>query len=141
VGYNNWLEYAMYTHPRGMGPMGKTQESHNIYIQAASELGVLGLFVFVLLIIFAFKNNKRTREMASAINNKFLFNLTYGLDAGLVGYLVAGTFVTVLYYPFFWIQISIIVALNSITAKAYDASDQAPKHRRGNNFRRRRPKA
>ena len=41
--------------------------------------------------------------------------MTYGLDMGLVGYLVAGTFVTVFYYPFFWVQIAFIVALHNIT--------------------------
>ncbi|MDA3870158.1 MAG: hypothetical protein PF589_09505, partial [Gammaproteobacteria bacterium] len=46
--------------------------------------------------------------------NKLLFNLTYALDAGLIGYLVAGSFVTVLYYPFFWIQIAMIVMLNNV---------------------------
>lgn len=35
------------------------------------------------------------------IDNELFFYLTYGLDAGLIGYLVAGIFVTVLYCPFF----------------------------------------
>ena len=40
--------------------------------------------------------------------------MTYGFDMGLVGYLVAGTFVTVFYYPFFWVQIALIVALSNV---------------------------
>jgi putative inorganic carbon (HCO3(-)) transporter len=120
VGYNNWLSYISYLNPDGMGPMKRNQESHNIYIQAASELGLVGLMSFLLLITFAFVNNRRTRKMASKINNKLLFNLTYGLDAGLIGYLVASSFVTVLYYPFFWIQIAMIVMANSVTKNLYE---------------------
>jgi putative inorganic carbon (HCO3(-)) transporter len=117
LGYNNWMAYLSSMVPEGMGPMQMNQESHNIYIQAASELGLLGLGGFVMLFIYAFVNNARTRKMAIGIDNKFLFNLSYGLDAGLIGYLVAGTFVTVLYYPFFWVQIAMIVMLNNIAKK------------------------
>ena len=59
--------------------------------------------------------------MARELNNKLFFNLSLGLDAGLIGYLVAGTFVSVFYYPFFWIQIAMIVMLNSVTKNKLDA--------------------
>jgi hypothetical protein len=55
--------------------------------------------------------------MATKLENKLLFNLSYGLDAGLIGFLVAGCFVTVLFYPFFWMQITMIVMLNNVTRK------------------------
>ena len=120
VGYHNWLSYLSFMKPVGIGPLHKNQECHNIYIQAASELGYTGLISFILLIIFAFVNNVKTRIIAKDINNKLLFNLTIGLDAGLIGYLVAGSFVTVLYYPFFWVQIAMIVVVNNLTKKLYE---------------------
>lgn len=119
VGYNNWISYMFYKYPGGVGPEHAIQVCHNIYIQAASELGLLGLFCFLMMAFYAFLNNVRTRRMAKQLDNKLLFNLSYGLDAGLIGYLVAGTFVTVLYYPFFWIQIAMIVMLNSVTAQQW----------------------
>ena len=106
--------------PEGMGPYQMVEESHNIYIQAAAELGMTGLFVFILLIVFAFVNNARTRTMSKSIDKPLLFNLSYGLDAGLIGFLVAGNFVTVLYYPFFWIQITMIVMVNSVAKRLYE---------------------
>lgn len=130
VGYANWLSYLNFTAPEGMGPMRINQQSHNIYIQATSELGFTGLFVFLLLIIFAFVNNSRTRKMALIIDKPLLFNLSYGLDAGLIGFLVAGSFVTVLYYPFFWIQIAMIVMLNGVTKNLYEVSGYAPGRRK-----------
>jgi len=117
VGYNNWLSYLSFMKPDGIGPMQKNQLCHNIYIQVTSELGYTGLLNFIALIIFAFVNNVKTRVIAKDMDNKFLFNLTYGLDAGLIGYLVAGGFVTVLYYPFFWVQIAMIVMANNIAKK------------------------
>ena len=58
--------------------------------------------------------------MATKIDKPVLYALSYGLDAGLIGYLVAGSFVTDLYYPYFWIQILMIVALNNVTKKQFD---------------------
>ncbi len=119
IGYHNWLTYLNYMVPSGMGPYSINQESHNIYIQATSELGLAGLFCFLMLVYYAFKNNRSTRRMAKKIDKLWLFNLSYGLDAGLIGYLIAGSFVTVLYYPYFWIQIMMIVMLNNVTGKLH----------------------
>ena len=117
VGYNNWLSYVSFMVPEGMGPHEIVQQPHNIFIMAASELGITGLLIFLLLITYAFIVNARTRVRAKYFDNRLIYNLTYGLDAGLIGYLVAGSFVTVLYYPFFWIQIAMIVMINSIASR------------------------
>ena len=133
VGYHNWLEYGLYAAPEGVGPYQNIQESHNIYIQAASELGITGLVVFLLLILFAFINNARTRKITKALDNKLLFNLSYAFDAGLIGYLVAGSFVTVLYYPFFWVQIAMIVMLNNVANQKVNSANENNGKRRGKN--------
>lgn len=119
VGYNNWVPYMRSIYPEGVGPYETVQVAHNIYIQCAAELGLVGLMFFLLMVYHAFRNNFQTRQMAKQIDNRLFFNLSYGLDAGLIGFLIAGAFVTVLYYPFFWIQITMIVALNSVTKKIW----------------------
>lgn len=47
---------------------------HNIYVQAASELGYTGLFVFILLIIAAFRINVKTRRIAKNINSGLFYD-------------------------------------------------------------------
>ena len=101
--------------------MQTIQQAHNIYIQAASELGVTGLFFYILLILFAFINNANTRSTSKSLENKLYLNVSYGLDAGLIGYLIAGNFVTVLYYPFFWVQIAMIVMLNNVVKRKLES--------------------
>lgn len=117
LGYHNWVAYLSYLHPDGVGPLQKIEEQHNIYIEAASDLGVFGLLVFLLLVYYSFKYNVKTRAMARQQGNRLLESLAYGLDAGLIGYLVAGTFVTVLFYPFFWVQLTMIVVLNNVARR------------------------
>lgn len=120
VGYHNWLEYVSFKVPQGMGPYMTVQEPHNIYILAAAEMGVIGLLSFLLLVIYGFIISARSRAMAKEMDKRFLLYLSYGLEAGLIGYLVAGSFVTVLYYPFFWIQLTMIVMVNHVAQQLYE---------------------
>jgi O-antigen ligase len=97
------------------------QLPHNIFIQCASELGYSGLLVFFLMILYTFINNSRTRNLVlrwdkekKEVKSRFLYYMAHGLDGALVGYLASGFFVTVLYYPYFWINLAMTVSLNSI---------------------------
>lgn len=119
VGFHNWLVALEKYYPDA-----NQQVSHNIFIQCTSELGYSGLVVFSLMIVYTFVNNARTRRIVcrSATKNMFLFYMAHGLDSALVGYLVCGFFVTVLYYPFFWINMAMTVSLREVARKWADSS-------------------
>jgi putative inorganic carbon (hco3(-)) transporter len=123
VGYFNW-SLADQTYYGGDG-----QLSHNIYIQALSELGYVGLAVFMLLILYTFINNHQTRKLAAARGQNFIFQMAHGLDAALVGFLVSGFFVTVLYYPYFWINLAMTVALRHIAGREGELLPDAQRSR------------
>ncbi len=112
IGYANWGDfYRRYYNPRGILP-------HNIFVQAGAELGYTGLLVFGLLIGYTFVINARTRRIARQLpQGGFLLGMANGLDGALVGYLVSGFFVTVLYYPFFWINLAMTVGLHKATKR------------------------
>ena len=114
VGYGNWW---MYYNNSGKAN-GWALEPHNIFIKAGAELGYLGLICFIMMAIFIFIINARTRRIAKKQKNHFFYYMAHGLDAGLVGFLVAGFFVTVLYYPFFWIQMTMTVSLFSVACNS-----------------------
>jgi O-antigen ligase len=110
IGYNNWGVYYHKYYNAGL--------SHNIFIQAWAELGYLGLGAFIALIIATFRVNWRTRRLARSLRERgrFLYFMAHGLDGALIGYMASGFFVTVLYYPFFWINLAMTVSL-SVAAK------------------------
>ena len=114
VGYDNWLV----AQARLFG-IPDSQVCHNIFIQCTSELGFIGLLVFLLMIVYTFVSNYRVRRMVqqSGRENRFLFFMSHGLDGALVGYLVSGFFVTVLYYPYFWINLAMTVSLGEATRR------------------------
>lgn len=118
MGYKNWLPYYN-EHYNGR------ELPHNIFIECAAELGIIGLSVFFFMVFATFVTNRNTRYIARnrLSNNAFIFHMAHGLDGALIGYLVSGFFVTVLYYPYFWINLAMTVALNNTARKMADDTD------------------
>jgi O-antigen ligase len=128
IGYANWLDYYRTNYrARSYRPLGEGLGlSHNIFIDAGAELGYVGLMLFLLMIISTFVNNRRTRKAALAIDNKFLYYMAHAFDASMIGFLVSASFVSVLFYPYFWIALAFTVALNNVATKALRERDEVP---------------
>jgi O-antigen ligase len=111
IGFNNWIPY----YNRYYDPLGELP--HNVFIQAGSELGYTGLAVLVAMMLGTFLTNWRTRKLARDLGawGDFYRSTALGLDAALIGFVASGFFVTVLYYPFFWVNISFTSALYLVT--------------------------
>lgn len=131
IGYGNWREYYGDRYrPRSYrqlsGPGQGAGLSHNIFIDAGAELGYVGLGVFLLLILSTFVTNYRTRKAALALDNKFHYFMAHAFDAGMIGFLVSASFVSVLFYPYFWIALAFTVALNNVATKPLRDREEAP---------------
>lgn len=120
VGYFNWPVYYPPTYkPGAEGGM----LSHNIFVQAGSELGVTGLTLFVSMIVACFVMTARVRKAVSNRTDHSLYMpLANGMDGAMIGFIVSGFFVTVLYYPYFWVQLAFTVALSNVVTKRNGAS-------------------
>lgn len=125
IGYANWAGYWERDH-------GFRALPHNIFIEAGAELGYTGLAGFGALIVATLLVNAQTRKRLRPLGDRghFLSSMAHGLDVAMVGYLVGGFFVTVLYYPFFWINLAMTVALynaaESVALERPPASPSAP---------------
>ena len=116
VGYSNWQTYYstnIYRFKTAEG-LHRTQKIHNIFLQLGTELGIVGLTIYLLMMISAFNINRATRRIAARTGNIFFHWISIGLDSALTGYLVSGLFVSIVYYPFFWINLIFVVSLNNI---------------------------
>lgn len=121
IGYRNWLPYyRTNVDPGGILP-------HNIFVEAGAELGYTGLAAFLFLIAGTIVVNQRTRKMARKLGapGRFAFWMGHGLDGALIGFLASGFFVTVLYYPFFWVNLGMTVSLYIATKRKYRAASRA----------------
>ncbi len=91
----------------------RPEVQHNVFVQAVSELGYPGLMLFLMMIFGCFYNNRKARKILQEkqIDDSFLYGLSHGLDICVIGFIVNGFFITVLYYPFFWMLLILNVAL------------------------------
>jgi O-antigen ligase len=129
VGYQNWFMYTSLNYPPLYGAGGRpfNQLPHNIFIEAGAELGYTGLLLFVGLIGVTLYTNYKTRKLARRLPGRgdFSTGMAHGLDAAMIGYLAAGMFVTVFYYPFFWINLAMTVALHNVVVNQVKQAERA----------------
>ena len=98
VGTGNFANaYGAYRAP---GDLSSYTSPHNVFVQVIAELGMVGITAYLLFIAAIFWINKKSRQILRKVNGaRTLINLTHGVDVALVGYIVAGQFITATYYP------------------------------------------
>jgi len=98
---------------------------HSLYFTLISELGLIGILLFSGMLYFSYKELKwilkKEKEFLLKQNqskqiiqqlHKIKF-IIFGITGAMLGYLVSGAFLSVLYYPHFWLLISLCVALKN----------------------------
>lgn len=95
---------------------GHAQLPHNIFIQVGTDAGLTGLFVFLVLIGCNLKRATDIRRICkeNAAAPGYAPSVARGLILTTWGFVIAGQFNTVTYYPFFWINLALTVSLASI---------------------------
>jgi O-antigen ligase len=122
VGYFNFAPVYAVHDPNELWSNGKAQLPHNIFIQVATDAGLFGLAIFLVLI---YRNLKIAREIQRTCKDDrrapaFASSVARGLSVTTLGFVVAGQFNTVTYYPFLWINLALTVSLANIVRVAVE---------------------
>jgi len=120
VGYFNFIAYYENYYPQDLlRGRGSGEYPHNIFVQVGSETGFTGLLVYLMIIIRGFSATAAVRksEARNGRLDSFEYTISKGLDLALWGFIVAGQFVSVAYYPYLWIHMAMVVCLHRITVK------------------------
>lgn len=115
IGYKNWTDYY-YT----VYQPEKLEAIHNTVLEAFVELGWPGGILFLVMMITAFVMNIRTRREMLRINTtegNAVAALSAGVNLGLLGTLIAALFMSVLFYPMFWLAFALTSALRHVSKK------------------------
>ena len=113
IGYKNWADYYETIYQ----PVN-LEEIHNTILESFVELGYPGGILFMIMIITAFVMNRRSRRDALTVNTvegRTVAAIAAGLNLGLLGTLVAAFFMSVLFYPMFWLAFAFTSALRHVT--------------------------
>ena len=124
VGYENWLTYYRTTNPIYV------QEIHNTFLEVPAELGIPGALMFFALVAGSFVTNARTRRRTRTIRGhwgRILNGMARGLDVAMVGLLVASVFMSVLFWPVYWMGFALAVALSE-TSRRLTTAHPVPPH-------------
>ncbi|HCW91034.1 MAG TPA: hypothetical protein DHU56_13430 [Marinobacter sp.] len=115
IGYFNFIPYYERYYREDM-LFSNAELPHNIFIQVGTDAGFIGLVIYLSLVLYAFLS------MGAIVRHKTQANLleaalASGFNYSLIGFLVAGQFVTVAYYPFLWIHLGMTVSLKNISGE------------------------
>jgi len=114
VGYFNFPRYFETHYPEDM-LYDRAELPHNIIIQVGTDAGFLGLIPFCFLLLLPYFPNRKLVKVRKT--EPFLSKSLEGMKYGIFGFVLAGQFVTVAYYPFLWISLAFVVSINNISKK------------------------
>jgi len=125
VGFYNFAPYFTEHYPQDL-LFGAAQLPHNIFVQVGTDVGIIGLLIFLAILLRNFRVCMAVEKLAPADDpfGRFARAVAAGLSVALWGFILAGQFVTVAYYPFLWINLAMSVALLNITRKQVALRDQ-----------------
>jgi len=115
VGYFNFIPYFEEYYPESM-LYAVPQLAHNIFIQVGADLGWVGLVIYSLLLVSVFLAAKQVSPPKTVISDtqkqhKIFAGFGPVMQISLIGFVVAGQFVSVVYYPFLWIHSALVSVL------------------------------
>lgn len=135
IGYKNWMPYYAENYDPEV-----VQEIHNTVLQAFVELGYPGGILFLIMMIASFIMNMRTSaemKKVGGVEGKSMAAIAIGVNLGLLGTFIAAMFMSVLYYPMFWLAFSMTSALRMISLDKIGTLKKQPANKRviGNSSR------
>jgi O-antigen ligase len=93
------------------GPLDKVQLAHNMYIELSAELGLFGILLFVLMLVFVFKSLFKIERLARQNEIVKVEYFAKALKFGLIGFLTGAFFLTSQYERTFWLGIFLAISL------------------------------
>jgi len=108
------FKYYYQTYSRPLGINTGTREgkaAHNRWLQIAAEQGLLGIVLQGILLSAIYVKIRTSARVFRKAEDNSSADLAISLGIGIIGYLLAGTFLTDNYPRYFWLLIGIAFAL------------------------------
>ena len=103
--------------------------AHSIWFEPLADLGLPGLTIFVAIgLTGVFQAHAIRRQTKFAPEWRWAFHLGTMAEIALAGYFVAGTFLSMPYYDFYYGVIALLSVLHDMVARARREGSFAPAH-------------
>jgi O-antigen ligase len=90
--------------------------AHNTFLEIAAEFGLPALAVFLLLLVATLLTLGRASRLDGSPEARELAGWAEGLRSGLVGFLVAGCFISAQYEKVLWLAVFLTIVLGALAA-------------------------
>jgi putative inorganic carbon (hco3(-)) transporter len=123
VGVGNYnYHYQDYSENYGLDVRRTQRSAHSLYLEIASEQGLVGLIMFGTLIFYAFKSIFVARSIYINLKNEKFAKLCTAIFISLVGYLTGSIFLHDSFPRYFWLLIGIALSLQGIAIQYHQIS-------------------
>jgi probable O-glycosylation ligase (exosortase A-associated) len=100
--------------------------AHSIYFQVLAEHGYFGLLLFLLLFLFSWRSAKQViRHCRAKPELAWAVTLAKMCQVSIIGYLVAGTFLSMAYYDLIYYILIILIGMQKVLI-LYPQTDDVP---------------
>jgi O-antigen ligase len=100
--------------------------AHNSFLEIAAEFGLPVLAVFLLLILRTFRTLNAAARLAGTDRGWRIAGWAEGLRSGLLGFLVAGFFISAQYEKMFWLAVFVTIVLGRFAREAAAEASEEP---------------
>ncbi|MEA3639816.1 MAG: putative O-glycosylation ligase, exosortase A system-associated [Lamprobacter sp.] len=120
LGYDWWIGYANFE-----GTWRHVLSPHSIYFSLLGQHGFGGLAVFLLLVGFTFLTLNRIRRTAEReTGERWLSEYAWAMQVGLMGYMIAGTFLDVAYFSLLYAFVALAIIMRRELEEAPRANEE-----------------
>lgn len=85
---------------------------HNIFFEVLGEQGYVGLFIYLSIVWYTYKNTAKLKKLNTPLDAEWLTSAATAIQDALILYCICGMFIGVAYYPwvfyFFTLTISMV---------------------------------
>jgi O-antigen ligase len=100
--------------------------AHNSFLEIAAEFGLPMLAVFLLLIVTTFRTLNAATRLAGTDRGWRIAGWAEGLRSGLLGFLVAGFFISAQYEKMLWLAVFVTIVLGRFARQAAAEASEEP---------------
>ena len=122
IGINNYIHVAPFYDPTGLTHT-YLQPVHNIYLQLAAEVGIIGLFAFCWFLWKLYKITITTIKRTDKYFKYQLIGILSGISGLLIMYNANNSTIATDSFVLFWLLTGLILAINNITQTSMDKSN------------------
>lgn len=118
VGVGNYPQYYQsYSRQIGLDPRTENREPHNLFLEVAAETGIIGLFVFFMVLIFSFQAIHQAWLTFKKLGITQYADLVAVFGIAFVGYLTAALFIHGAYPRYLWLLVGLALSLPQVAKK------------------------